>query len=193
MTQTLRTLTTARRQLAKRIATSAVALLLTAGGALALTAQEVIDSLSAQGFTRIEVRVGPSQIKAEGIRGTEKVEIIYDAASGAMLKSESEPVGVSDNTAPGVTIREQARNFVRVVRRSGDDSGEAGDDHGGDRVRAGNRGGDDQNDDHAEDASDDHSGGGRGRDDHGSDDHGSDDHGSDDHHGSGHDDDDDDN
>ena len=52
-----------------------------AGAAAAqITTDGVIQDLSAQGYSRIEVANGPTQMKVEAIRGTEKLEVIYDTA-----------------------------------------------------------------------------------------------------------------
>ena len=55
---------------------SAAGLIATTGPALAITTDEVISDLQAQGYTSIEVKVGPSQIKAEASNGTDKLEIV---------------------------------------------------------------------------------------------------------------------
>lgn len=126
-----------------------------AHGALALTTDEIIADLQAQGYSRVEVKVGPNQIKVEAIRGTEKVETIYDIATGAVLKTETDTVRLFDNTNPGVQIRERNRDFVRVVSRSGDDDGDHADGH----ISGRGRGASD------DDSDDDHGGRGRGSDD----------------------------
>jgi hypothetical protein len=141
------------------LATAAALLLAGAAPALALSTQELIDGYAAEGFTRIEVKTGPTQIKVEAIRGTEKVETIYDAASGAVLKREVEAVGPGHDTAPGVEVRDRGRDFLRGGR-AGDDDDDASDDDrddGGDRGRG--RGGERADDDDG----DDHGGRGRGR------------------------------
>lgn len=148
----------------KTILTLAFGLLLSAQGAFALTAEQLVSDLQAQGYTRTEVRVGPSQIKVEAIRGTEKLEMILDKASGAILKSEVATVRFGENTAPGVSVRDRNRDFVRLVagnRPSDDDSGDddSTDDNGRDRAGGGGNSG-------AASSDDDH---GRGRG-HGSDD-----------------------
>lgn len=110
---------------------------------LALTPQDVIADLQAKGYTRIEVKVGPGQFKVEAIRGTEKLEVIYDSASGSVLKTEVEAVGPGENTRPGVSIRERNKNFVRstatlapgatqVVASSSNDDEEDDDDENDD-------------------------------------------------------------
>lgn len=135
----------------------AFSVMMAGSAAFALTPDQVISDLQAQGYTRVEVRVGPTQMKVEAIKGTEKVEIIYDSATGTVLKTETEAVRPGENTAPGVSVRERGRDFVRVERRdsSDDDSDDdSNDDHGG-------RGSDDNDDD----GDDDHGGHGRGGDD----------------------------
>lgn len=156
---------------------------LLAGNAFALSAQDVINNLSQQGYTHIEVRVGPTQIKAEGVRGSQKVEIIFDSATGTVLKTETASVESDDDIAPGVSVRERSRDFVRVVRRSSDDSADdsADDDHNSQNHRSSGeseseseseddhdhsgRGGHDSSDDSDDDSDDDHSGHGGGDDD----------------------------
>lgn len=111
----------------------------------AITSDSVISDFQSQGFTRVEVKVGPTQMKVEAIRGTEKVEVIYDIASGAVLKREVGTVGPLENTTPGVQVRDRGRDFLR----GGDDNGD--DDNGED---------DDSDDDDSDD--DDNSGSGGG-------------------------------
>lgn len=188
----------------KSMITLAFGLMISASGAFAITADEVISDFQGQGFTRTEVRVGPTQIKVEGIRGTEKVEVIYDRATGQVLKTETELVSAGENTAPGVSVRERNRDFVRVVRVSRSDNS-FGDDNGGDRNRSrgddarvsasssGDNSGDRNRDrSSSDDAGDDDHGRGRGRGSDDNSDHG-DDHGGsrgddrDDDHGDDHD------
>lgn len=124
-----------------------------------------------QGFTGIEVTVGRSQVKVEGIRDGQKVEVIYDAATGAELKRETGVAEAGDDIHNGISIRQRNRDFVRADRHDDDD------DHGGSSD-------DDSGDDHGGSGhDDDNSGSGSGNDDSHDDDHGG--HGSDD--GSGHD------
>ena len=143
----------------------------------ASTAQAAIDPEAlgrdwwSQGYTSIEVTVGRSQVKVEGIRDGQKVEAIYDAATGAELKRETGAVEAGDDIHNGISIRQRNRDFVR------DDSRDDDDDHSGSGA-----GDDDSNDDNSGSGNDDD-----GNDDHG-DDHGSDDHGGDDHGGHGSDD-----
>lgn len=135
-----------------------VALLVTTSAqiASALTTDDVIAAFEADGFTRIEVKQGPTQIKVEAIRGTEKVETIYDAETGEVLKSEVETVGPNENVTPGISIRNRDKDFVDV----GEDDDDDDDDE------------DDNDDDDDDDDDDDHGGHGGDDGDDGDDDHG---------------------
>ena len=46
----------------------------------------VIENLQADGFTGIEVKNGLTQTKVEAVRGDRKIEVIYDRATGDILK-----------------------------------------------------------------------------------------------------------
>lgn len=133
----------------------------------AITAESVLADLSAQGYSRIEIKTGLTQIKAEAISGTTKLEVIYDIATGQVLKSETGAVGIFDDTTPGVELSDRDRDFVRVA--SSDDN--LGDDNGDN---------DNSDDGQDHDSNDDRGNDGEGHD--GGDDHGSDNsgHGSDD-------------
>jgi hypothetical protein len=126
-------------------------LVFSASAALALTPEQVIADYQAAGYSRVEVRVGPTQIKVEAIRGTEKREVIYDRASGAVIKAETEAVESDDSTRPGVSVRERDRDFVDGAddddRRDDDDEDDASDDNGGDRDRGDSRSDDDDDND----------------------------------------------
>ena len=60
----------------------------------------VVQSLTDQGYSNIEVKSGATTAKVEAVRGTEKVEITIDLSSGAVLKRETETVGEGDINAP---------------------------------------------------------------------------------------------
>ncbi|RUS63464.1 PepSY domain-containing protein [Pseudorhodobacter sp. E13] len=166
----------------KRVLALTLGAVLAGQMAYAITADEIVTDLQAEGYTRVEVRVGPTQIKVEAIRGTNKIERIVDSATGNVLKSESYMVDSGENTRPGVSIRTRDRDFVRVadggrdISSSDDDdnsTADRNDDDDKDSDRSDDRdGGDasDSDDDSDHDAGDDHD------DDHG----GSDDHDSDD-------------
>jgi hypothetical protein len=116
----------------------------------AINTDTIATDLQAQGYTRVEIKKGITQIKVEAIRGTEKLEVIYDIETGAILKQEVETVRPGEDTAPGVSVRERNRDFVRV--RDNDDDDDDNDD-------------DDNDDDDNDDDDDDNSGHGGGDDD----------------------------
>lgn len=127
-----------------KIMTAAVLLLAsTSLSQAAWSSQQVIDDYRAQGFTRVEVKLSATQAKVEAIKGTEKVEVIYDLATGAILKKETGTVRVGETTASGT--------FIRAVSGSGlFDNGRGDDDDGSDHDR---HGGDDDSDDDHDDSS----------------------------------------
>ena len=97
----------------KTLLSTTAALVLGAGIAFAQTSSDqIIADLQAQGFTRVEITNGPTQIKVEAIRGTEKLEVIYDAATGTIIKQEMETVGAGDDTTPGVEIDSESEDFL---------------------------------------------------------------------------------
>ncbi|MCP5324485.1 MAG: PepSY domain-containing protein [Rhodobacteraceae bacterium] len=136
----------------------------TTGPALALTSDEVISELQAQGYTSIEVKVGPTQIKAEASNGTDRLEVVYDKETGNVLKSEVY-AGQGLDVSPGIEVERGSRDFVGGG--SDDDDDDDGDDDddddnsgkgsGGDRDddNSGHGGGDDRDDDKGGDRGDD--------------------------------------
>ena len=153
----------------------AAALMFVGGAAFAqaITAQSVIADYTNQGFSRIEVRDGLTQIKVEAFRNTgngiEKVEVIWDKATGVALKTETGTAGFWENKSPDVRLRTEDRDFLRS--ESDDDSNDDDED------------GDDSDDDSSDDDSDDNSGGSDDSDDDSNDDNGGDRDGSDDDNG----------
>lgn len=110
-----------------------------------VTPESLVSDYQAQGYTRIEVRTGQQQIKVEAIRGLRKTETVYDRVTGAVLESETEAVDGDDNTRPGVSVRERARDFVDGRDDDDDDrrSGRGRDDDDDDDRRGRGRGSDD--------------------------------------------------
>lgn len=165
----------------KLLSTTAAILLASASFAFAaIDTSALVADYQARGYTSIEVKNGPTQTKIEAIRGAEKVEVIYDRATGGILKSETGPAEAGDDVRPGVSIREREKDFLRG---SGDDDadGAAADDDDSDEASLGD---DDADDDSGDDSGDDDSA----DDDSGDDDSGSDDgpdHDSNDDHGGG--------
>ena len=104
----------------------AAALIFAGGTAFAapITVEGVIAQYPLNEFTRVEVRDGLTQIKVEAFRDTgngfEKVEVIWDKATGLPLKTETGPAGFWENKSADVRLRTVERDFLRLD--SDDDS-----------------------------------------------------------------------
>jgi hypothetical protein len=71
-----------------------LALAVLAGGAQAqITGAQILATFQQQGFTRIEVQSLGSTIKVEAVKNGMQVEVIYDTATGKIVKQDSHPVG----------------------------------------------------------------------------------------------------
>ena len=110
----------------------------------ALSTDTVVSELKGQGYTRIEIKTGPTQMKVEAIRGTEKLEIVYDIETGAVLKKEIGEVYQGENTTPGVQISKDNDDFIDGDDNK-DDSADGNDDNDD---NSGNDDNDDGDDDH---------------------------------------------
>lgn len=179
---------------------------LVAGSALAaVTAQQLVSAYQSEGFTAIEVVTGATQIKVEAVRNGTKLEVIYDAASGAIVKQEQRPARARDANDSSIEVSTTTVDFTNANgqdlnddhgRGRGRDDGpghDLNDDHGGDRddsasddsLDDGSSGRDHSGRDHSgrddsgrdDDRDDDHSGHGRGGDDRDDDDNDDDDKG----------------
>ena len=124
---------------------------------------QVVARYQDMGFTFVEVQGGPTQVKVEAIKDSQKLEVIYDRVTGAILKQEQERADADESDRTGVQVRERDRDFLS-------------DDDDDDDDRSGHHGGDDDDDDD----DDDNSGPGGGDDDDDDDDDGDDHGGSDD-------------
>lgn len=105
----------------------AALLLTTSLAQAAFNADGVVAQLTSDGYTQIEVKVGQKIAKVEAIKGTTKIEVTYDIASGDVLESQTEAVEAGDDTAPGVEIKDHQGG-------QGDDDGpnhDVNDDNGG--------------------------------------------------------------
>lgn len=144
-----------------------LALVLTLAGlpaAAQSVSQELVNRFRSEGFTHIEVRNGLTQTKVEAYRGSQKVEVIVDRATGAVLKSETETVEERRAGSGSLTVSSRNRDFVREDeddddrhrghRGRGADDDQSDDDHGDDGPDH------DDGDDHGEDG--DHDSGGHG-------------------------------
>jgi Mg-chelatase subunit ChlI len=125
----------------------------------AIDPQALADAYIAEGYTYVEVKVGPTQTKLEAIRGDRKVEVIYDNETGAVLKQEFEDADADDQGRTGTSIRTEDKDFLDDDDDEGvddeddeddeEDNDEDDDDEGDDEED------DEDDDDEGEDESDD--------------------------------------
>ncbi len=118
----------------------------------AITANDVVTAYQALGYTSIEVITGPTQIKVDAIQGQFKVEVIYDAKTGAILAQHSMHTGMNGGT-PGVVLTTVSKDFLGkgVGSQGGQDDGKvalSGEDDKGDRSEARDDNGGRQGGDH---------------------------------------------
>ena len=72
----------------------------------------IVANLKELGYNYIEIKNGPSQVKVEAIRGDEELEVIYDRATGKILKQETERADADDRGDSGIEIRSTDRDFL---------------------------------------------------------------------------------
>lgn len=114
----------------------------------AISGTDLAQAYLSQGYDYVEVKVGPTQTKVEALKGSAKVEVVYDNETGSILKQEQEVADGDDLGKTGSEIRTVERDF-----EDGDDDDDRDDD---------------EDDAHGDDDD-------QGDDDHGDDDHGDDD------------------
>ena len=130
-------------------------------GGMALAAVDtdaLVADLQRQGYSWIEVKRGPTQIEVEAVRGTNKIETVYDIATGAVLDHETDRASRREQSRTGVKVRDSLRDFED---RDDDDHWDDDDRRDDDRDDRHDR--DDDRDDHDHDRDDhDHDRGDRG-------------------------------
>lgn len=143
---------------ARLLCYSAAIMLTTSAAFAAIDGNALADAYLAEGYTFVEVKVGPTQTKVEAIKAGIKVEVIYDNETQDIIKREQESADDDEIGREGKQVRNVDRDFE-------DDEDEDDDDHKG-------RGGDDDDDDEDDD---DDNGGSDDDDSDDDDDHGGDD------------------
>lgn len=113
-------------------------------------ADQVVADLQAQGYSVVEVELGPNQVKAEAIMGDTKIELVYDRATGEVLSREEEKADAEDMADTGLEIEQSASDFI-------DADGNEIDDDDDDDKDDGDEDDDDETDDDKDDDKDDDS------------------------------------
>jgi hypothetical protein len=135
------------------------AIMLTTGAAFAaIDGNALADAYLADGYTFVEVKVGPTQTKVEAIKDGIKVEVIYDNETQDVIKREEEAADAEDAGRTGKEVRVVKRDFEddgdRKGRKDDDDEDDDDDDDDDGKGRGGDDG-DDGNDDNGDDGDDD--------------------------------------
>jgi hypothetical protein len=94
----------------------------------AINPQALADAYLKEGYTYVEVKVGPTQTKLDAVKGDRKVEVIYDNASGVVLKQEFEDADDDYVGKTGVEIEDEARDFVAGDDANDDENDDAEND-----------------------------------------------------------------
>jgi hypothetical protein len=119
----------------------------------AITTDDVVKTYQDAAYTSIEVVEGPTQIKVEAIKDGVKLEVIYDKASGTVIKTEQHSVTGTDGSVTGVEVSTSDSDFDDDHGAGSDDGDghDVGDDHGGDDAGSDDGEGHDVGDDHGGD------------------------------------------
>jgi hypothetical protein len=115
----------------------------------------VVKNLQELGYEYIEIERGQTQLRAEGVRGNRELEVIYDLATGRIIKQESGRADSDYVGRSGVEIDVANRDFVSDDRsgRSRDDNDDDNDDDDDDDDRSSSRDDDDDDDDRSSSSS----------------------------------------
>ncbi|MDZ4088827.1 MAG: PepSY domain-containing protein [Tabrizicola sp.] len=141
-------------KLRTKLLTYTAALALSAGAAFAaIDGVKLADDYLAQGYTFVEVKIGPTQTKVEAIRDGRKVEVVYDNATGEIIKQENEAADSDDAGRTGKDVKTVRKDFEDGDDDDDDDDDDHGSDHDDDD--------DDDDDDDSNDDRDDDNGGDR--------------------------------
>jgi hypothetical protein len=142
-------------KLRTRLLTYTAAIALSAGAAFAaIDANQLADSYLAEGYSYVEVKVGLTQTKVEAVKGTRKAEVIYDNATGAILKQEFEDADDDYIGRTGKEIEDEDKDFLDDDETD-DDENDDDDDENDDDENDDDENDDDESDDDEDDDSDD--------------------------------------
>jgi len=112
-------------KLRSKLLTYTAVLALSAGAAFAaIDGNKLADDYLAEGYTFVEVKIGPTQTKVEAFRNGRKVEVVYDNATGKIIKQEDEAADDDDATRTGKDVKSVKKDFEDGDYDSDDDEDE---------------------------------------------------------------------
>ena len=116
-------------KLRTRLLCYTAAIALSSGAAFAaIDGNQLADDYLAQGYTYVEVKVGPTQTKVEAIKDGVKVEVVYDNDTGSIVKQEQETVGGDDASKTGKDVKTVGQDFSDDSDDDDDDDDDGDDD-----------------------------------------------------------------
>ena len=114
--------------------------------------ESIVAQYRSEGFTRLEVDTGPRQIKVEATRDGRELEVVYDAATGAIIYQAWDNERERGDDRPGVYYDRDDDDWVDAQGNYIDDRD---DDHDDDDRRDDHWDDDDRDDDRWDDRDDD--------------------------------------
>jgi hypothetical protein len=121
----------------------------------AIDPQALADAYIEEGYTYVEVKVGPTQTKLEAIKGDRKAEVIYDNETGDILKQEFEDAEADEQDRSGVKIRTEDEDFLDDDEGEDDEDDAEDDDEDDEDDEDEDEDDDEDDDDEGEDEDDD--------------------------------------
>jgi hypothetical protein len=155
---------------ARLLCYSAAIMLTTSAAFAAIDGNALADAYLAEGYSFVEVKVGPTQTKVEAVKGTTKVEVIYDNETQEIIKREQEAADGDYLGREGKQVRNVNRDFEDDDedddgKGRGRDDDDDEDDDDDDHDRGGDDDDSDDDDDDSDDDGDDDDNSGKGSDD----------------------------
>jgi phosphopantothenoylcysteine synthetase/decarboxylase len=133
-------------KLKTRLLTCTAVLALSAGVAFAaIDGNRLAKDYLEEGYTWVEVKVGPTQTKVEAVKDGRKVEVIYDNATGDIITQENETADDDDLGRTGMQVKTVKKDFEDDEDDDDEDDDEDDDDEDHD---------DDHDSDHDDDSDD---------------------------------------
>lgn len=103
----------------------------------AITADDILQSYKDGGFSAIEVRETATTVKVEAVKDGVKLELVYDKASGDVIKRQQRAIGadgtvIGDHQSGSHDGIDDDEDDHHGSGSDDDDDHDHGDDHGGD-------------------------------------------------------------
>ncbi|MGV8953684.1 MAG: hypothetical protein ACOH2M_21480 [Cypionkella sp.] len=122
-----------------------------------ITLQDVVTTYQDATFTSVEIVETATQIKVEAIQDGMKLEIVYDKATGDVVKREQRPASAKDGDKSGVSVSSDDSSSDDDDDDEGsDDDSSSHDGSGGSDDGEGHDSGDDHGSDHGGGSGSDH-------------------------------------